>query len=105
MDARAVVARGGKHIRLERGAKSKVPANAETDDADFSARHFGMARKPIQSGAAVGIEVRDGSLRRILLAARAASVVKRDYRARRLDAPVNLRRRSDESVSGQAHAE
>src|SRR5579863_4346855 len=104
MYSRAVVADRCANIGLERRAKRKVPADAETHDTDFPWRHFRMFGKPVQTRAAVGIEMRDRCLCSVLLAAGPSGVIEGNHRSRRLDAQVNFRRSSHKSVPGQPHA-
>src|SRR5262249_27999054 len=78
VDACPVEADGGTEGRLKRGAKGKVAADAESDNADFSGGDARMACEPVQSGAAVFVEIRDWSFCGVLLAARTTGVIERD---------------------------
>jgi len=104
MDAGAVVTHGSLNIGLECGTKGQMAANAETNGADFAWRDEGMLGKPVQTSAAVGIEMRDRRRCGILLAAGASSVIEGDNRARRFDAAINLRGGNDKPVTRQANA-
>src|SRR5438445_1651586 len=60
-----------------------------------------MFGEPVQTRAAIGIEMRDRSLRCVLLAARASGVVKWDHCSGWLDAPINFRGSGNKSIPGQ----
>jgi len=60
--------------------------------------------KPVQTSAAIGIEMRDRSLRGVLLAAGASGVVKWDHRSGRFDAPINFGGSGNKSIPGQPYA-
>ena len=104
MNARAVVADRCVDIGLECRSKREVAADAETHNTNFPWRDFRVYGKPVQTGAAIGIEMRNRSLRGVLLAAGPAGVIEGDHRSRRFDAPINFRRSSNKSVPGQPHA-
>ena len=104
MDAGAVVTHGSPDIGLECGTKGQMAADAKTNGADFPWRDEGMLGKPVQTSAAVGIEMRDRRRCGVLLAAVASSVVEGDDRARRFDAAINFRGSNDKPVTRQANA-
>src|SRR6516164_5183769 len=104
MDACPVVADRCADIGLECSAEGEVAADAETHSTDFPWRDLGMFREPVQTSPAIGIKMRNRSLRGVLLAARASRIIKWNHRSGRFDAPINFRRGGDKSVSGQAHA-
>ncbi len=105
MDACAVVTDRCADIGLERSTEGEVAADAETYDADFPSRDLRMFGKPVQTSAAIGIEMRDRSLRGVLLAADASGVIEWDHRSRRFDAAINFRGRGNKSIPGQPYAE
>src|ERR1700691_5179684 len=104
MDACAVETDRRADIALERRTEREVAADAETHPPDFSRRDLGMFRKPVKTSTAIGIEMRDRSLCRVLLAANASGVVERDHRSRRFDPAVNFRGGGNKSISGQSYA-
>src|SRR6202167_3328037 len=104
VDACGVITDGCADVGLEGSAEGEVAADAETHDADLPPRDFRMFGKPVETRAAIGIEMRDGSLRGVLLAADAASVIKGDHRSRRFDTAINFRGSGDKSIPGQAYA-
>src|SRR5262245_40565245 len=104
MDARAVVTHGSPDIGLECGPKGQLARDAETHGADFPWRDERMLGKPVQTSAAVGIEMRDRRHRGVLLAASASSVIEGDDRARRFDAAINFRGGNDKPVTRQTNA-
>ncbi len=104
VNARAVEADGSTDIGLKSGAKGEVPTNAETHGAEVSRHDLRMSAEPIKCRAATGIEIRDGRFGCVFEAACAARVVKRNSRAGRLDAVIDLGRSGDESVTGQTDA-
>src|SRR6266404_8085225 len=63
-----------------------------------------MFGEPVQTSATIGIEMRDRSLRGVLLAARASGVVKWDYCSRRFDSAINFWRSDNKSMPGQPYA-
>jgi hypothetical protein len=75
MDACTVVTDRCADIGLKRSTEGEVAADAETHDTDFVTRGFRMFGKPVQTSAAIGIEMRDRSLRGVLLAAGASGVI------------------------------
>src|SRR5256885_8806987 len=101
VNARAVEAYGGADIGLKRGSKREMSANAETHGAKIAGCDFRMSAEPIKCGAATGIEIRDGRFGCVFEAARAAHVVKRNGRAGRFDAVIDLGCSGDESITGQ----
>ncbi len=104
MDAGAVVTDRGADIGLERSTEGEVAADAETHDADFPWRDHRMLGKPVQTSAAIGIEMRDRGLRGVLLAADASGVIEWDHRSRRFDAAINFRGSANKSIPGQPYA-
>src|SRR5882724_4283319 len=104
VNARAVEAYGSADIGMEGGAKSEVPTNAETHGAKISGRDFRMSAEPIKCSAATGVEIRDRRFGCVFEAARAARVVKRNGRAGRFDAVIDLGSSGDESITGQTDA-
>src|SRR5580700_4167386 len=101
MYARPVVTDCCRDVVLERSAEREMAADAETHDTDFPYRDLRMFGKPVQTSAAVLVEMRDQSLRGVLLAAGPADVIKWDHRSRRFDAAINFRGSGDKSVPGQ----
>jgi hypothetical protein len=81
-----------------------MPADTESHNSDFPLRHPAMFGEPIQAGSAIGIEMRDRSLRSVLLAASPSGVIEGDNRSRGLDAAINFRRRNNKSIPSQTHA-
>jgi hypothetical protein len=81
-----------------------VAADAETHSTHFPGRDVRMSCKPIQTSAAIRIEMRDGSLCGVLLAAGASRVIEGDDRSWRFDAAINFRGRGDKSIARQPHA-
>ena len=104
MDAGAVVADRGADIGLEPGTECEVAPYAETHDPYFPSRDLGMFGKPVQTSAAIRIEMRDGSLRGILLASGASRVIEWDHRSRRLDSPINFRGSGNKSIPSEPYA-
>jgi hypothetical protein len=104
MDACAVVADRGTNVALECGTEGEVAADAETDRTDFPRRDFGMFGEPVLTGATVGIEMRDRSLRGVLLAAGAPGIVKWDHRPGRFNAAINLGGSGNKSIPSQPYA-
>jgi len=105
VDAGAVPAGGGANVGLERGAECEMPADAEAHGANFSGSDFGVLREPIESRAAVGVEMGYGSFLSIIQAAGAARVVERDGGAWRLDAAIDLGSNGNKAITGKADAE
>lgn len=103
VDAGAIEAGGCANIGLERSAESEVATDTETHGAEFAGRDFGMRGKPIESGAATGVEIGDGSFESVVETARAAGIVERDGAAGRLDTVVDLRSGRDETVAGETN--
>src|SRR5882757_9931110 len=62
-----------------------------------------MFGEPVQTSPTIGIEMRDRSLRGVLLAAGASGVVIWDYRSRRFDATINFGRSGNKSIPGQPY--
>src|ERR1700719_4229419 len=104
MDAGAVVTDRGADIRLERRAEGQVASDAETQCADFSSRDLRMFREPVQTRAAIRIEMRNRGLPGVLLAAGASRVIERDHRSGRVDAAINFRSSRNKSIPGQPYA-
>ncbi len=100
----AVKADGSADIGLKGGAKGEVPTDAETHGAEVSRGDLRMSAEPIKYGAATGVEIRDGSFQGVFEATGAARVVKRNGRAGRLDAVIDLGGSGDESITGQTDA-
>jgi len=63
-----------------------------------------MFGEPVQTSPTIGVKMRDRSLRGVLLAARASSVIKWDHRSRRFDAPINFGGSGNKSIPGQPYA-
>ncbi len=104
MNSRTVVTRRRPHFPLKRRSQCQVPSDTKPQRSNLPRRHFVMFRQPIQPRSTICIKIRHRSLRRILLPPRSPRIVKRDRRSRRLNPPVNLRRRGHKSVSRQSHA-
>jgi hypothetical protein len=104
VDACGVVTDRCADVGLEGSTEGEVAADAETHDADLLRRDFRVFGKPVETRAAIGIEMRDGSHRGVLLAARATGVIKGDHRSGRFDAAINFRGGGNKSVSGKANA-
>ena len=103
MNACPVVADRCTDIGLECSAEGEVAADAEAHSADFPWRDLGMFGEPVQTSPAIGIKMRNRSLRGVLLAARPSGVIKWDYRSGRFDAAIDFRRSGNKSVPGQTH--
>ena len=101
MDARGVVTDSRTDLWLERRTEGEVAADAETHNADFAWRDFGMLEKPVQTSAAIGIEMRDRSLRGVLLAADTSGVIESDHGSRWFDAAIDFRGSGNKSIPGQ----
>src|ERR1700693_3886300 len=82
MDACGVVTDRGTYIALERRTEGEVAADAETHDSDFPWCDLRMFGKPVQTSAAIGIEMRDRSLHGVLLAADTSGVIESDHGSR-----------------------
>src|SRR5215469_6505812 len=104
MDARAVVTHGNPDIGLECGTKGQMAADAKTHDADFTWRDQRMQGQPVQTSAAVRIEMRDRRGCGVPLAAGASSVVEGDDRTRRFDAAIDFRGGNNKPVTRQPNA-
>ena len=104
MDASAVVTDRCADIGLERSTKGEVAADAETYDPDFSSGDLRVFGKPVQTSTAIGIEMRDRSLRGILLAADPSSVIEWDHRSRGFEAAIDFRGSGNKSIPGQPYA-
>ena len=101
MDAGAVVTDCCADIGLQRSTERKVSPDAETHRADFPAGHLRAFRKPVQTTAAIGIEMRDRSLRGVLLAADTSGVIKSNHGSRWFDAAIDFRGSGNKSIPGQ----
>src|ERR1700739_4315381 len=104
MDAGAVVTHGSPDIGLECGTKGQMAADAETHGADFPWRNERMLGKPVQTSAAVGIEMSDRRRCGVLQAAGASRVIEGDNGAGRFGAAINFRGGNDKPVTRQANA-
>jgi len=104
MDAGAVVTDRRADIGLEPSTECEVAADTKSHGADFSVRDLRMFGKPVQTSAAIGIEMRDRSLSRVLLAAHASVVIEWNHCSRRFDTAINFRRSGNESITGQSYA-
>src|ERR1700730_13109374 len=101
MYARPVVTDCRGDVVLERSAEREMAADAETHDTDSPYRDLRMFGKPVQTSAAILIEMRDQSLRGVLLAAGPADVIEWNHCSWRFDAAINFRGSGDKSVPGQ----
>src|ERR1700680_3166757 len=101
MDACGVVTDRCMDIGLERRTEGEVAADAETHDADFPWCDLRMLGKPVQASAAISIEMRNWSLRGVLLAADASGVIEWDRGSRWFDAAIDFRGSGNKSIPGQ----
>src|SRR5207245_11271294 len=81
-----------------------MSTDAESRRRNLSAGDRPVRGEMIERGAAVGVEIGDRRLPRVLEPANAAGVIERKGRARWLGAMVDLRRGDDEAVARQADA-
>src|SRR6185503_12869972 len=92
MNSRAVEANRSKHVRLQRGSKGQMSANAEPTRAKLSLLNARMLIEVIEHRTTVGVEFRDLCLRRSGQTPRAALIVEWDGRPRGFDPVIDLRR-------------
>src|SRR5215471_558734 len=104
MDTGAVVTDRCADIGLERSTKGEVAADAETHYSDFSFGDLRVFGKPVQTSTAICIEMRNRSLRGILLAADPSSVIEGGHHSRWFEAAINFRGSGNKSIPGQPYA-
>src|SRR5438067_3553238 len=104
MNSGAIEADRREDIRLKRSAKSEMPADAEAGGAPPPFRNLTMRAQAVERGAAILIEFRYRSFRRVVQTAGASRIIKRNGGAWLFDAMVDLRRGHNETISGEPRA-
>ena len=80
-----------------RGGRRSKPTTPIFPDATL----VGMFGKPVQTSAAIGIEMRDRSLRGVLLVAETSGVIESDHDSRWFDATIDFRGSGNKSIPDQ----
>src|SRR5437763_1780528 len=104
MNPGAIEADRRADIRLKRSAKSEMPADTETGGAQPSFCNLTMRAQVVERGAAILIEFRYRSFRRVVQTAGASRIIKRNGGTWRFDAMVDLRLRHNKAVAGEPRA-